>query len=103
EGFTGNLDAVSIWSTARTSTEINASIAGCLSGAETGLLALYNFGEGTGTTTADLTGNGYTGTLTSSPVWTTGYSSCGTLSVNFISISANRNSNGVVINWKVGA
>src|SRR5688572_22761764 len=34
EGFTGNLDAVGIWATARTVPEINASIAGCLNGGE---------------------------------------------------------------------
>jgi hypothetical protein len=103
EGWSGNLDAVGIWSTARTSTEINTTMASCLTGGEAGLLALYNFDEASGTTAGDMTGNGYNGTLINSPVWTSGYSSCGTLSVNFISISANRNSNGVLVNWRVGA
>jgi len=103
EAFTGKLDAVRIWTTARTVIEINNTMTGCLTGSETGLLASYNFEEGSGTTAGDQTGHGYTGTLINSPTWTTGYSGCITLPVNFISISANRNSNGVVINWKVAA
>ncbi len=103
EAWTGKLDDVRIWSTARTETEINTTMTGCLTGSETGLLANYNFEEGSGTTTADITGNGYDGTLINSPTWETGNSSCTTLSVNFISISANRNSNAVLVNWKVAA
>jgi len=104
EAWTGTLDDVRIWSTARTEVEINATMNGCLTGTETGLLALYDFEEGSGSTLGDLTGNGYDGTLINSPDWTPGYSSgCSTLSVNFISISANRNSNGVLVNWKVAA
>ncbi|HKC34750.1 MAG TPA: LamG-like jellyroll fold domain-containing protein, partial [Chitinophagaceae bacterium] len=104
EAWTGKLDAVRIWSTARTEIEINATMNDCVTGTETGLLALYDFEEGSGTFVGDLTGNGYDGTLINSPDWTPGYTSgCSTLSVNFISISANRNSNGVLINWKVAA
>lgn len=36
-----------------------------------GLVAFWKFGEGTGSTTADSSGNGNTGSLISSPVWTT--------------------------------
>lgn len=103
EAWTGKLDAVRIWSTARTETEINTTMTGCLTGSETGLLALYNFEEGSGTTAADITGNGYNGTLINSPAWTSGNSSCITLSVNFISINASRNNNGILVNWKVAA
>ncbi len=103
EVWTGKLDEVRIWSTARTEIEINATMIGCLTGSETGLLAYYNFEEGSGTTTRDITGNGYDGTLMNSPDWTAGNSSCTVLSVNFISISANRNSNAVLVNWKVAA
>ncbi len=35
-------------------------------------IAAYSFSEGTGTTTADSSGNGITGTLVNSPVWSTG-------------------------------
>jgi hypothetical protein len=42
----------------------------------TGLIGLWHLDEGTGTTTADSSGTGNTGTLTSSAMWTTaGYSS----------------------------
>jgi chitodextrinase len=37
-----------------------------------GLIAAYTFSEGTGTTTADDSGNGNTGTLVNGPVWSTG-------------------------------
>jgi hypothetical protein len=37
-----------------------------------GLVAGYRFAEGTGVTTADVSGNGLTGTLVNGPVWTTG-------------------------------
>jgi hypothetical protein len=36
-----------------------------------GLVAAWEFDEGTGTTTADASGRGHTGTLVSSPTWTT--------------------------------
>ena len=102
EAWTGKLDAVRIWTTARTDAEINTAMTGCLTGSETGLLALYNFEEGIGTNLGDFTGHGYNGTLINSPTWTIGQSTCITLPVNFISISANRNNNGVIVNWKVG-
>ncbi|MGB5081476.1 MAG: LamG-like jellyroll fold domain-containing protein, partial [Burkholderiales bacterium] len=37
-----------------------------------GPVAAYGFDEGTGTTLADVSGNGFHGTLTNGPVWTTG-------------------------------
>src|SRR3989338_10651630 len=43
-----------------------------LTHAATGLTAGYAFDEGTGTTTADASGNGYTATLTNGPTWTPG-------------------------------
>ncbi|HEY6572904.1 MAG TPA: LamG-like jellyroll fold domain-containing protein, partial [Candidatus Eisenbacteria bacterium] len=36
------------------------------------LIALYNFEEGSGTTTADLSGNGFNGTFTNGPAWVAG-------------------------------
>src|SRR5262245_45512993 len=38
-----------------------------------GPVAAYAFSEGSGTTTADATGNGNTGTLGNGPTWSTGY------------------------------
>ena len=40
----------------------------------TGLLALWRFDEGSGSTSADSSGNGNTASLFNSPSWTTGYS-----------------------------
>src|SRR6185295_12248337 len=40
-----------------------------LSGAETGLLAYYRFDEGTGSSVADLSGHGKSGSLTNGPAW----------------------------------
>ena len=37
-----------------------------------GLVASYALDEGSGTTTADLSGSGYNGTLTNGPTWVTG-------------------------------
>ncbi len=103
ESWDGRLDDVRIWSTARTATDISTSMNGCLPGTTPGLLALYHFEEGAGASVADLTGNGYNGTLISSPVWTTGLG-CTTLPVNFVSIQAKRsNDNNVMISWKVAA
>jgi glucose/arabinose dehydrogenase len=45
--------------------------------AATGLTAGYGFSEGTGSSTADASGNGITGTLVSGPVWTTGKNGTG--------------------------
>jgi hypothetical protein len=41
---------------------------------DTGLLGLWRFDEGSGTTSADSSGNGNTATLFNGPSWTTGYS-----------------------------
>ena len=102
ESWDGRLDDVRIWSTARTVTEISTNMNGCLPGTTPGLLALYNFEEGTGTSLTDRTGNGYHGTLVSSPAWTTGLG-CITLPVNFVSINAKRTNDNVLLSWKVAA
>jgi 6-phosphogluconolactonase (cycloisomerase 2 family) len=49
-------------------------------GRPNGLVGYWKFDENTGTATADATGNGYGGTLTSGPTWTSGKYSYG---VNF--------------------
>ncbi len=45
--------------------------------AASGLTAGYAFSEGAGTTTADASGAGLTGTLVNAPVWTTGRNGSG--------------------------
>jgi len=103
EAMAGKLDGVRIWTTARTATEINTNKGSCLSGSETGLLALYNFEEGSGTTVADLTGHGYNGTFVGAPTWTTGMSCTAVLPISFENFSANKNTAGnVQLEWKVG-
>ena len=102
EPWDGKLDDVRIWSVARTTTDINTYKSSCVSGTTPGLLALYHFEEGTGTSVADLTGHGYNGTLVSSPAWTTGLG-CTILPVNFVSVSAKKTNDNVVLSWKVAA
>ena len=62
--FDGQIDDVRIWNTARTEAQIHALMGEALSGAEAGLAGYWNFNEGAGSSVADLTGNGNTGTLT---------------------------------------
>ncbi len=46
--FKGNIDEIRIWSVARTATQINDKQSCELNGNETGLVAYYNFNQGTG-------------------------------------------------------
>jgi hypothetical protein len=63
----GAIDDVRFWTVARTPAQIAAALVSELTGGETGLLAYYRMNEGTGTSTADATGHGNTGTLTGTP------------------------------------
>ena len=51
----------------------------------TGLVGWWKLDDGAGTSAADATGNGYTGTLTSGPTWTTGMNNG---AVNFVAASS---------------
>ncbi|HJV36614.1 LamG domain-containing protein, partial [Geomonas sp.] len=67
---------LSAYNTSATSTTTSGSTTGTTSGSTTGtttagLVAAYSFNEGTGTTVADKSGNGNSGTLTNT-TWTTG-------------------------------
>jgi hypothetical protein len=69
--FDGSLDEVRIWSTARSEAEIQSLMNSELCGSETGLIAYYNFYQGTAggdnsaiTTLEDKTANNNDGTLT---------------------------------------
>ncbi len=71
ENFTGNIDEVRVWTTARTVEQINGSMNCELQGTESGLVAYYQFNQGTDqadntsvTTLTDASSNGYDGTLT---------------------------------------
>ncbi|MBI3744042.1 MAG: hypothetical protein HY261_07150 [Chloroflexi bacterium] len=63
--FVGVMDDVRIYSRALSSTEISTVY-------NSGLVGYWQMSEGTGTTTADASGNGNTGTLTNGPTWVTG-------------------------------
>ena len=72
--FKGRVDEVSIWTDVMSISELynggvqrNIEFSGL---DKTKLLAYYQFEEGTGTTTADESGNGNTGTLINTPTWT---------------------------------
>lgn len=103
EAFTGKIDGVRIWTIARTGLQISGTMNTCTVGAPGGLLAAYNFEEGAGSSTADVTGHGYNGTLMGSsiPGWSTGFACSGLLPVNFLSISASKTNAGVELDWKV--
>ncbi|MCK4782035.1 DUF2341 domain-containing protein [Candidatus Parcubacteria bacterium] len=71
--FNGAIDEVRIYNRALSSTEINEHYQGLFKN-ETGLVGLWHFAEGTGTTTADSSGQGNNGTLkptASEPTWVT--------------------------------
>lgn len=75
--FQGKIDDVRLWDTVRTGAEILANMDSCLTGSETGLVALYNFEDGSGPTLTDLTSNGFNGTLLNMDTiadWVTGKS-----------------------------
>jgi len=61
--FKGQMDEVRIWNVARTGTQIQTDMYTPLQGTEPGLVTLYDFEEGAGTTATDLTGTHH-GTLT---------------------------------------
>lgn len=67
--FFGTIDQVSIWNRALGTNEINYLKHRQLNGNEHGLVALWRLDEGSGTTTADASGNGHNGTLANGPVW----------------------------------
>ena len=85
--YSGKMDEVRIWNKSLTSTEINATMKTELVGTESGLIAYYNFNQGTAsgansaiTTLTDITSNHYTGTLTNFSLltgntsnWVTGF------------------------------
>ncbi len=63
--FTGEIDEVRVWSTARSQEEIQAGLTQSLTGSETDLEIYYSFNDDSvsDTTITDLTNNGYDGTL----------------------------------------
>ena len=68
--FNGLIDGVEIWNVALTSTQINAYMLCPPHGAETGLVGLWKFEEGTGTAAADSTANHNNATMMGA-LWST--------------------------------
>ena len=66
--FDGALEEARIWSVARTETEIREGMHRTMTGAEPGLVAYWQFNEGTGTTAADVVG-GHDGALVGGAPW----------------------------------
>lgn len=68
--FNGSLDEVQIWNSALSAAQIQANVGLRLSGFEPGLVALWKFDEGFGTTARDSSPNNRHGTLVNGPGWT---------------------------------
>ncbi|HXJ56525.1 MAG TPA: LamG-like jellyroll fold domain-containing protein [Verrucomicrobiae bacterium] len=69
--FNGQLDEVSLWNVALSPAAIQANMNRKLTGAESGLLAVYHLDEGTGTLVTDSSAGVHHGTILSNCVWTT--------------------------------
>ena len=70
-GFQGTIDEVTLWNRALGVAELNNLQRRQLNGNEDGLVALWHFDEGTGTSAGDATGHGFIGLLINNPVWVT--------------------------------
>ena len=75
------IDEVRVWNVVRSPAEIATSWNRRLAGTESGLVAYYPMQEGTGTTTADSSGHGYTAALVNHVLWNTKDDSVGPLAV----------------------
>jgi hypothetical protein len=67
--FNGTMDELRLWNVVRTPAQIQGNSNNTIPTNSAGLVAYYKFDEGTGTTTADATGNGNNGTLVNAPTW----------------------------------
>lgn len=69
--FPGNIDQVEIWNKALTPNEVNLNMACSPMGNELGLIGLWKFEEGVGTTSTDLSPFGNNATLVNGVSWST--------------------------------
>jgi hypothetical protein len=65
----GTLDEVRVWNVARTEAQIQVNMNHSLSLPQVDLVEYWKFDEGSGTSAADLSGQGNSGTLQNSPTW----------------------------------
>ena len=69
--FDGDISQVRVWTVVRTETDINSDMVSSTPASTIGLLAAWNFSEGTGTTAADSSGNGHDATINGGAQWIT--------------------------------
>ncbi len=67
QGFDGYIDEVRIWNTARTTADVRSTMFQTVTVTTPNLVGYWPFNEGSGQSTADVTGNGNDGTLGSDP------------------------------------
>ncbi|MEQ8470346.1 MAG: LamG-like jellyroll fold domain-containing protein, partial [Marinoscillum sp.] len=67
----GQIDEVRIWNEARSAGDIGENHDRAMTGGESGLVAYYDFSDGTGTTLNDIAGTNQSGTINGSAVWNT--------------------------------
>jgi hypothetical protein len=67
--FNGSMDELRLWNVVRTQAQIQGNSNSTIPTNSAGLVAYYKFDEGTGTSTADATGNGNNGTFVNNPTW----------------------------------
>jgi hypothetical protein len=91
--FNGAIDEVRISNVVRYASNFTPPSAPFTTDANT--IALYHFDEGTGTTTADASGNGNTLTLVNGPTW-----DINTLPIELTSFTATASKSGATLNWK---
>ncbi|MEI7732036.1 MAG: LamG-like jellyroll fold domain-containing protein, partial [Verrucomicrobiota bacterium] len=77
--FAGQMDEVRLWNAARTQAAVQDAMHKQLTGAESNLVAYYQFNTNAGTVLPDLTTNANTGSLVSGPVWTNSTIPCANL------------------------
>ncbi len=76
----GKIDEVRIWRCVKSATDISNDESADLVGSENGLIAYYDFSNGSGTTVTDLSASGNDLTLagaTTAPLWTSGVNTSG--------------------------
>nr|WP_294988984.1 LamG-like jellyroll fold domain-containing protein [uncultured Sediminibacterium sp.] len=74
--FNGKLDDVRVWNTVRSASEIAGGMNNCLSGTETGLIALYKMDDGNGSTVVD-SKSANNGNIVGTATWAAGNVVCG--------------------------
>ncbi len=80
--FTGQIDQFAVYNQALDANGVGALASSCLTGAEAGLVGLYNLDEGSGTTATDLSSKQINGVMTNmdeSTDWITGDLACDVL------------------------